>query len=361
MVATNLAIVLFLTSLHYSYTLNKILLVQSPPEIVKQPPSGEILFEVRTSEESEYEKPLILECEALGEPNPSYYWTKNGKPFIWQKEDGRILQQPGRGTLIFTKTSDEDAGQYQCFAENYLGVATSNSVFMSKFYLKSFKHAPPRYLSGAEAAPYFVVEPESVNTTEHETVEFHCKADGFPEPQITWIYNGKPLEIASPNLRRKIESNRVVIENLNKSDIGIYGCNASNLLGYVYKDVYVNLLELAPEAAELSNYVEAVYGKDIVLPCNVYGVPKPKIEWIRNSTGLNVGRYKILDSGYLHISSVLYEDTGNYNCHAENKFGNIDVSAVLTVKEPTKIVNGPENYTTIAGSSATFRCDVVLD
>lgn len=46
-----------------------ILLVPSPPEILKQPPSDEILFQV-SEHDSEYDKPAFLECEALGEPTP---------------------------------------------------------------------------------------------------------------------------------------------------------------------------------------------------------------------------------------------------------------------------------------------------
>ena len=92
------------------------------------------------------------------------------------------------------------------------------------------------------AAPYFTVEPEIVNAAEGETVEFQCEASGVPEPQIKWIHNGVPIDQSHPNVRRKVGSNKIVIENLVKNDTGNYGCNATNSLGYVYKDVYVNVL-----------------------------------------------------------------------------------------------------------------------
>lgn len=50
-----------------------------------------------------------------------------------------MSQQPGRGTLVIQKPRDEDLGQYQCFAENEHGTATSNSVFVRKAELNSFK------------------------------------------------------------------------------------------------------------------------------------------------------------------------------------------------------------------------------
>lgn len=81
-----------------------------------------------------------------------------------------------------------------------------------------------------------------MNAAEDETAEFHCKASGNPEPQIHWIYNGKPISQAPPNPRRKVSTNSIIIEKLEKKDTGNYGCNATNSLGYVYRDVYVNVL-----------------------------------------------------------------------------------------------------------------------
>ena len=43
--------------------------VQSPPKIVKQPPTDELLFQVK-SRPDENDKPFIIECEADGEPAP---------------------------------------------------------------------------------------------------------------------------------------------------------------------------------------------------------------------------------------------------------------------------------------------------
>ena len=43
--------------------------VQSPPKIIKQPPTDELLFQVK-SRADESDKPFIIECEADGEPAP---------------------------------------------------------------------------------------------------------------------------------------------------------------------------------------------------------------------------------------------------------------------------------------------------
>lgn len=45
--------------------------VQSPPRMVKQPPTEELLFQV-AQQQNENDKPFIIECEAEGEPAPKY-------------------------------------------------------------------------------------------------------------------------------------------------------------------------------------------------------------------------------------------------------------------------------------------------
>ena len=44
--------------------------VQSPPYIIKQPPTDELLFQVK-SRADENDKPFVIECEAEGEPAPT--------------------------------------------------------------------------------------------------------------------------------------------------------------------------------------------------------------------------------------------------------------------------------------------------
>ncbi|XP_026272122.1 neuroglian isoform X2 [Frankliniella occidentalis] len=523
-------------------------LVQSPPRIVKQPPTDELLFQVVT-QQNENDKPFIIECEAEGEPAPKYRWIKNGKPFEWQAYDDRMSQQPGRGTLVITSPRDEDLGQYQCFAENEWGVATSNSVFVRKAELNSFKDEPTKTLTVTEgepfrltcqppdgwpkpnvywliqnsdggiksinnsrmtldpegnlwfsnvtrfdasdefayacaatsifrneyklgnrvllnvlatgvssaqnkhepvrqyvsrknevawrgrkvemfciyggtplpqivwskdgkqilpsdrvtqghygksliikhltfedegaytceasngvgsaktysinlqvlAVPYFTVEPDVINAAEDETVTFKCEASGVPEPEIKWIHNGRPISESPVNSRRKVTPNSITIEKLTKKDTGNYGCNATNSLGYVYKDVYVNVLALAPEITDPPKDEATVDGRTVTLTCRVFGAPKPEVKWIRGGLELTGGRYTVKESGDLEIRDVNFLDAGDYTCHAANKFGHVENSGSLAVKEHTRITNKPEDYEVAAGSTATFRCNAVSD
>ncbi|XP_055389959.1 neuroglian-like [Condylostylus longicornis] len=52
-----------LENFHYPFLIN------SPPKIIKQPPTDELLFKV-AQQSKESDKPFLIECEAEGNPDP---------------------------------------------------------------------------------------------------------------------------------------------------------------------------------------------------------------------------------------------------------------------------------------------------
>lgn len=158
-----------------------------------------------------------------------------------------------------------------------------------------------------------------------------------------------------------MSSKSIVIEKLTKKDTGNYGCNATNSLGYVYKDVYVNVLALAPEITEPPQNEATVNNQKVTMICRVFGVPKPEVKWVRNQRELTGGRYVIQENGDLLINDIQFGDAGEYTCYASNKFGTVEASGSLQVKESTRITDAPEDYEVAAGTQATFRCNAVAD
>ena len=159
------------------------------------------------------------------------------------------------------------------------------------------------------AAPYFTTEPENYVGAEDETATFTCKAKGSPAPEIKWIYNGKPIEEMVFNPRSRILHNKIIIEGLSKKDTGNYGCNATNSIGYVYKDVILNVLALKPEIEDPPKDVATADGLDVELTCKVFGAPKPVVKWVRDGLELIGSRYRVLDSGNLLIRCFFFGST----------------------------------------------------
>lgn len=299
----------------------------------KHPPKRQYVS--RKNEVALRGKKVEMYCIYGGTPLPQIIWSKNGEQI---NPSDRISQGNYGKSLVIKHVNFDDQGTYTCEASNGVGSAQSYSINLQVM-----------------AVPYFTLEPEIVNAAEDETAVIKCEASGVPVPEIKWIHNGKPLSEAPPNSRRKLTSNSIIIEKLMKNDTGNYGCNATNSLGYVYKDVYVNVLALDPEITQPPMDMDTVDGKTIQITCRVFGAPKPEVKWIKNGQELTGGRYKTLDTGDLQIEAVTFLDAGTYTCHASNKLGQVDASANLVVKEHTRITDEPEDYEVAAGASATFR------
>ena len=84
------------------------------------------------------------------------------------------------------------------------------------------------------------INPELMDQTQDEgdTVSFTCRATGQPVPNITWYYNGAPVDEAN-TMKYSIymmPSNTttivgiLIIMSVQSSDVGNYTCNATNVV-----------------------------------------------------------------------------------------------------------------------------------
>ena len=81
------------------------------------------------------------------------------------------------------------------------------------------------------------ISPELMDQTrdEGDTASFTCQATGQPVPNITWYFNGAPVDeantmkytISMMSLNTTV-SNTLTIINVQSSDVGTYMCNATN-------------------------------------------------------------------------------------------------------------------------------------
>ena len=70
------------------------------------------------------------------------------------------------------------------------------------------------------------------------TASFTCQATGQPVPNITWYFNGAPVDEANTmkytvsimSLNATTISSTVTIMSVQSSDVGTYMCNATNVV-----------------------------------------------------------------------------------------------------------------------------------
>lgn len=92
-----------------------------------------------------------------------------------------------------------------------------------------------------------------------------------------------------------------------------------------------------PEFKKRPHNLSAHTNADVQFECEVYGIPRPAVQWRKNGDVVIPSDYfQILDNQNLRILGLVASDEGLYQCVAENEVGNIQSSAQLIVLESGK-------------------------
>uniref|UniRef100_A0A7N4V1Q0 Contactin 3 n=1 Tax=Sarcophilus harrisii TaxID=9305 RepID=A0A7N4V1Q0_SARHA len=347
------------------------------------------------------EKKVTLNCEAKGNPSPHYRWQLNGSDIDLSMEYRYKLN--GGNLVVINPNRNRDTGIYQCFASNSLGTVVSKEAKLQFAYLENFKTkmrstvsvregqgvvllcGPPPHSGELSYAwifneyPSFVQEdrrrfvsqetghlyiakvepsdvgnytcvvtstvtnnrvlgsptplvlrvmgeyepkievqfPETLPAAKGSTVKLECFALGNPVPQINWRRSdGLPF---SSKIKMKKSNGMLEIPNFQQEDSGLYECIAENSRG---KNVARGRLTYyaKPHWVQMIKDVEAAVEDNLYWECRASGKPKPSYRWLKNGDGL------VIEVNFLNVN-----DSGMYQCIAENKHGLIYSSAELKV------------------------------
>uniref|UniRef100_A0A4W5P7L7 Contactin 4 n=1 Tax=Hucho hucho TaxID=62062 RepID=A0A4W5P7L7_9TELE len=281
-----------------------------------------------------------LECFALGNPVPSINWNRvDGIPFS-RKVDVRKAS----GVLEIPYFQQEDAGTYECVAENSRGRNTVKGKL--SFY----------------APPHLIEKPEDVQKPIDDSLVWECKATGKPKPSYRWMKNGENLE--SLEERIQVANGALSISRLTLSDIGMYQCVAGNKHGEIYSNAELRVIAVAPDFSQnqLRSPTMVKEGGDVLIECRPKMSPWGVISWRKGSEALREShRVFVLDNGNLRIQNSTRPDAGLYTCVARNQFGVASSSGTLMVKEPTIITTAPSTLDVTVGESIVLPCQVTHD
>ncbi|XP_053361152.1 matrix-remodeling-associated protein 5 [Clarias gariepinus] len=259
-----------------------------------------------------------LKCDATGEPPPTIIWiSPNNEMISFSSVKHQILQD---GTLIINKVTLADQGKYTCVARNPAGDDIKN--------VKLKVEVSEPYINGKGGR-----SDSRILAVSYQTVLMHCKAEGKPEPQITWTTSfGMSLPTPYVGGRFQVYKNGTLeLRGIRKTDEGKFLCLARNYLGEASLAIDLEVASLAEKPSFLIPNIEVLSlkpdGDDIILQCQVIGKPKPDVVWILpNSTvlvpGMSLKRFiHVLENGSLHIIRPVPSDKGVYRCLAKNVAG----------------------------------------
>lgn len=155
----------------------------------------------------------ILSCRAIaGIPTPTIKWVRRDRRPL----SHRVVEDDS-GTLTFQDVTLDEAGEYECQAENVAGRVTATSSLH------------------VQQVPIITLEPNvtEITVTEGDELKIECSAIGSPTPSVIWK---EPLQLAgypfSSGPPRAATSYATIQKyNTRQSDEGTYICSAKNDAG----------------------------------------------------------------------------------------------------------------------------------
>ncbi|XP_076870180.1 neural cell adhesion molecule L1-like protein isoform X2 [Brachyhypopomus gauderio] len=349
-----------LTSCRYlSNALDIPLEVEQLPSITEQSPASLIAFP--------FDENFAVKCEATGNPQPEFKWTKNGQDFD-PYQDLRLVTEENSGTFVIPNNGNltEFQGTYRCYAFNKLGTAMSEEI---EFIVPNVPKFPKEKI-------------EPLKVEEGEPVILECNPPkGIPPLQIYWMTIGlrhiEQDERVSVGLNGNLYfSNAVRTDSrrdyccfaafprirtiVQKTAMSVLVTNTKSVSGTGSSRGTANsILKRKPSLMSPpgdQTYTYLVRGQEMLLECIAEGFPTPTVEWSRVAHSLP-GRAAVENHGkVLTIEEVQQEDEGTYLCRATNAHGEAEHYFHVTVEEPPKWEEEPKSQLNMIGADVTVRC-----
>ncbi|KAM4621357.1 matrix-remodeling-associated protein 5 [Polymixia lowei] len=259
-----------------------------------------------------------LSCHATGEPKPRIMWISPRNDVISVSSDRyQVLED---GMLVVKSVTLVDQGKYACVARNSAGDDVKN--------MKLEVESREPYINGAKGKGA-----ARVLAVSYQTALLDCRADGKPEPKVSWVTPyGHSLPTPYLGGRFQVHQNgSLELRGVRKTDEGRYTCLAKNHLGEASLSVELDVASLAEKPSFAVPNIEIVPIKqdsgEMTLECPARGKPHPEFAWVLpNGTvltpGVRLQRFTHpLGRGTLRISSPGAGDKGVYRCLARNVAG----------------------------------------
>ncbi len=302
--------------------------------------------------ETDFGKTVQLKCDGIAYPSANITWYKNAQLIDFDKQVN--VQSNDSGTrLIINNISLKDQAIYQCFLSNEAGHISASTLIK----IISF-------------APKFIEPIQNMTVYSDSNIELPCsRVDGSPQPRITWtkinmnamkkkdhesedetsgqerIFYGEEYSSVTSDEDEYYARNRdntdLVLRNVNVRNQGWYRCEASNLMGKISANFYLQIKKKT-EIIEPPMNISVTKGQSAILKCTVSKEDDTDIElrWKFNDQLLEENdnpNLKMFRNGTLQIIEAKNTDIGIYKCMVRsvnnNQAGNDSKMAYLNVVE----------------------------
>uniref|UniRef100_A0A3P9ML36 Ig-like domain-containing protein n=1 Tax=Oryzias latipes TaxID=8090 RepID=A0A3P9ML36_ORYLA len=235
---------------------------------------------------------VTLTCSCDANPPAKFRWYKNNQTLL--------LEDP---SLILWYVQRSDSRKYHCVAENELGEAASDYVFINVEY-------PPKTSSVSVSPSAEVLEGSSVTLT--------CSSDANPAANYTWFKDNRPL----------LSEDKVHFSSIRSEHSGNYCCKSENKHGQSSSTPLLLDVQYPPRIPSVSVFSKISKGSSVTLTCSSDANPAANFSWYKKDEDSP----KASGPNWT-ISDFRAEHSGFYYCEAENRRGSLNSSLHLIEAE----------------------------
>lgn len=253
------------------------------------------------------------------------------------------------------------------------------------------------------SAPRFIEKLQPIHTPDGYTIQFECKVEGFPRPQIAWFRQTAIIKQSQDFQMFYDEDNvaTLIIREVFPEDGGMFTCVAKNAAGFASSTT-----ELIVESATCSDHGSDATGlsrksmsressladilegipptfskkpkaqyvdenSNVILECRLVAVPEPDIIWTYNGKEIVTEKnVKIITESdmhmycsVVHITKVQKSQEGVFEVIARNREGEAKLPIILKVKtgekEKPQILEPLRNMAIREGESVVLSTQIV--
>ncbi|KAI4459135.1 protein sidekick [Holotrichia oblita] len=274
-------------------------------------------------------RPIVLPCKIHSFPSGIVTWASNNRTL---PQTARYVPLPS-GALLITSTDSSDTGPYRCSVVNPI---LKNKARESDVGWLTVTPRPPHASDNFVTPPVFLPLGIRLNVTAPlgKDVKLYCVADGWPPPSLYWIKESSSTPLGNSSL--------LTLWNVTVETTGKYSCTAKNRVGVVNQtfNVEVHQPPYFNNTLDSKTYVPPI---TLRIPCHAFGIPKPKVYWLKNGEKLTYNARQRNHSSTLIISNSVTQDMGFYQCVAENRAGKAWIAAQYVPRDLIPATSPPLN------------------
>ncbi|XP_065089532.1 twitchin isoform X13 [Ochlerotatus camptorhynchus] len=219
-----------------------------------------------------------------------------------------------------------------------------------------------------QAAPRFVIRPQSAFCYEGQSCKFYCRVIGVATPVVTWYHNNQELKQSVKFMKRYAgDDYYFIINRVKLDDRGEYIIRAENHYGAREEVIFLNVHPMSKQVPVYKPETLTVRKREpsprplwqeesdtapvftfalrprvmqmrdtCKLLCCLSGKPVPTVKWFKNGRELSRYEYSMTHTDgvvTMEIIDTKVDDSGEYKCVAINPLGKAETSSVVIVED----------------------------